>query len=456
MSLQLTLLPDGRRAIIVRTSDRGVFKKCRRQWGFSSHLKFNLGPRKLAAPLWFGSAIHYALEDYHGWNVFGHPREAFKAYCLATAKNWLRDLPPDAQEHYHLGIALMDYYIELWLKSYGRRPDETYWAPNPTTGVLEPQVEVNFEIPIPIEEYPILLAHCKALGADCVLYRGTIDRISVDDWGHLWVVEYKTAKVYQGQHYLTDPQVSTYVWAAGLIYDRPVVGVVYHQFIKKFPNPPRITSNGQVTTAANIVTSYPLYKQALVDMYGDVTRAPSKNQARLNDIARSENEDRDRYIVRDRPTRNTFQSQHEAKKILLELEDMLNPLLPLYPHPTRDCSRMCSFLTPCVNMDDGSDWESLLQDAYTERDQNVDRLWRRRLPDPSVLAQMAEVEFEPDLLQIQLDSLSEGTTEQERQEYEIAQIAVGDYPPSEFDPDPNATPFDGMDENGSFNMAEVN
>lgn len=445
--LNVTELPDGRKAIIIRTSDRIAFKQCRRKWGWSSHLKANLGPKHLAAPLWFGSAIHYALEDYHGWNKFGRPAEAFKAYCISTAQNYKRDLPSDAQEHYELGIAMMDYYVDHWLGAYPRKPDETYWAEDPVTGKLEPQVEVNFEIPIPIEPGSMLAVYLERLGVDVVLYRGTVDRVCVDEWGNLWVDEYKTAKMAQSTHFQTDPQVTTYVWACSLIYDRPVVGVIYHQFVKKFPEPPRrLSSTGLLSTAANLVTSSTLYRQEMVAMYGDYMKAPSKIQAKLNELMGAENQDRDRYIIRERIHRNAAQCHHEYEKIRLELEDMLNPDLPLYPNPTRDCSRMCSFLTPCINMDDGSDWESLLEQTYLPRDLDVDRLWRKRLPSPEELLAMRTQNVVPDLEGLQADA-------QRQHEEAQARIAVGDYDAPDWQSPPS--PFGGMDEKGSFNMADV-
>ncbi len=445
--LNITTLSDGRRAVIIRTSDRIAFKACRRKWAFSSHLKGNLAPKQLAAPLWFGSAIHYALEDYHGYNYFGRPSLAFKAYCQATAQNWKRDLPPDAQEHYQLGVAIMDYYVDKWLEGYPREPDRTYWAKNQQTGALEPQVEVNFEIPVPIQPGSLIARYCEAQGIDCVLYRGTIDRVGIDDFGQLWVIEYKTAKVMQSTHFATDPQVSTYVWATELIYDRPVAGVIYQQFGKKMPKGPPLLSSGKFSTAQNLVTSYPLYKECLENMYGDVMKAPSLNQAFLNRLIASENENRDRYIIREPIHRNAAQSQHEAQKILLELEDILNPDLPLYPNPTRDCTRMCSFLTPCVNMDDGSDWEGLIEASYSSRDNDLDRLWRSRLPTPEILKLQMELGQEPDLTNIQLQSA---------EAYRAAEIAAGEYPTPEWmEATGEENAFAGMNEKGSFNMKEV-
>lgn len=245
--LRLVKLSDGRKAIVIRTSDRIAFKQCRRKWGWSSHLKRNLGSKYLATPLWFGSGIHYALEDYHGYNYFGKPARAWMAYAIATSKTYERDLPDDAQEYYDLGVKMMDYYVDHWLRF--RRRSETYWCPPSPTGDPKvdaggygptlpngepnpdfheswmPQVEVDFEIEIPLDEHPTLHTYAEANGADCILYRGTIDRVGIDPNGYLWVVEYKTAKRVENYHYQTDPQITTYAWAASYIYGRPVAGI---------------------------------------------------------------------------------------------------------------------------------------------------------------------------------------------------------------------------------------
>jgi len=402
MGLRLTTLEDGRKAIIVRTSDRIAFKQCRRKWAWSSHLMRNLGSTSLAGPLWFGSAIHYALEDFHGWNHFGNPSDAFRAYCIATSKQYLRDLPSDTQELFDLGTALMDYYTEYWLTRPGRPVDETYWYPDPVTGKDRPQVEVNFEIPIPFEQRPLLASYVRAHGADCVLYRGTIDRMGVDAYGNLWVYEYKTAKMAVTHHFETDPQVTTYVWAARQIYEQPVSGCVYMQFVKNRPSVPRPLSTGKISTASNLVSSAPLYRRGLIDYYGDVAKAPEANQRKLHELMHLENEDKDRFIQRARIERNDMQLEAEAEKILLELEDMLNPELPLYPNPTRECARMCGFLPQCVAFDSGADWEGMLLGRFGERDQDPDTFWRRRLPEPAKLAALRKANLVPDLEEMQL------------------------------------------------------
>jgi hypothetical protein len=406
MSLRVAQLPDGRRAIIVRTSDRIAFKKCRSSWSWSSHLKANLGPQNLASPLWFGSAVHYALEDFHGYHSFETAADAFRAYCIATSKQHLRDLPDDAPQLFQLGTSMMDYYENLWLQH--RKADQTFWLDE------VPQVEVNFEIPVPLEEHPLLRAYAEEQGADCVLYRGTIDRVAIDEWGRLWVVEYKTAKMAEHTHYQTDPQVTTYVWAAKHIYPGyEIAGVVYHQFVKKEPESPRILASGQVSTASNLVTSVPLYERALERMFGQVGLAPQKNREFLTTLRIQEDENKDRYIVREYIERNEQMCDSEAAKILLEMEDMLNPDLPLYPNPTRDCAKFCSFLGACIAFDDGSDWQSTLDAKFTERDQAPDRFWRRRMPDPGKLAHMRSERLIPDLFDVQIRIQDMSPSEQE-------------------------------------------
>ena len=421
MSLNLATLPDGRKAIIIRTSDRIGFKKCRRSWSWSSHLKENLGPSNMASPLWFGSAIHYALEDFHGHKSFDSAADAFRAYCLATSQQHLRDLPNDAAELYRLGTGMMDYYENMWLSERTFFP--TYWHPDPKTGELVPQVEVNFEIEVPLADNPLLEDLARANNADCVLYRGTIDKVSIDEYGRLWVDEYKTAKVAEQNHYQTDPQVSTYVWAASFIYDKPVAGVTYQQFIKRLPEVPRILSSGKVSTASNLMTSAVLYKKQLRLLYGDEWKAPEENRKFLTGLMITEDENKDKYILREYLERTSIMTDAEALKILLELEDMLNPDLPMYPNPTRECSRMCSFLGACLAFDNGEDWEGILQSKFSKRDQAPDRMWRRRLPSPERMRAIRLESGDPDLESAQADIQAMSVEERqaiERGEEEVA------------------------------------
>jgi hypothetical protein len=349
------------RTAIIRTSDRIAFKECRRRWGWSSHLRHNLGPAHGIGPLWFGTGIHFALEDFHGYNRFGHPREGWLAYYEARKKYDPKMMPDDHLELLDLGINMMNYYI-IWLQQRKNTLLKTYFV----DGV--PQVEVNFRFPVPWER--------GKFGIDEVWYSGTIDRICIDEDGMLWPLDYKTAKVIQTLHYLTDPQVSAYMWASPHLYDRPIGGFLYQQHRKAVPNFGRILQNGSVSTAQNQSTTYLFYKRTLEEVYGTVDTSPDANRHFLNDLSRKETEWSDDYIRIDKVFRNDRRAEAEGTKILMEIEDMLNPDLPLYPNPTRECGSYCSFASPCVSMDDGSDYKEQLTQGFQPRDAKYDS-WRK-------------------------------------------------------------------------------
>lgn len=369
----------GERVAVIRTSDRISFLSCRRKWAWNSHLRDNFQAITSANPLWMGSGMHYALEDFHGLNVYGNPGMAFEAYAYASRKKHPKKLPPDYLELTALGKAMMDYYVK-WLQ--GRDPMKTYIF----NGV--PQVEANIKVEI---SWDLIKEYC--LGDqnkydrirsvyDRVEYSGQLDRVAQDSNGQLWIMEYKSAASITNMHYLTDPQVSSYSWMADAVYPFPVAGTIYQQHRKSLPNGGRILKNGTVSTAQHQATTHRLYRETLIEVYGSVNKAPEENIKYLNNLAITENEDWDDFIRRDRIYRNAKTSEAESRKVLMATVDMLDPALPLYPNPTRDCVHRCNFLDACVSMDDGSDWQHQLMLESEARPEGYDG-WRSSLPDPT-------------------------------------------------------------------------
>ncbi len=352
--------------LVIRTSDRSSFKRCRRKWGFSGSSRGNLEAATRSEPLWVGSGIHFALEDFHGYKQYLNASGAFRAYTQACRRTPGLIIPPDYLDLEELACGMLDYYEDYWLAE--RDPLTTY--------VLDgiPQVEITFQIPIPIDpEY--LAKH----GYDRVVYQGTFDRVTIDIEKRLWLNEYKSAKNFNAWvHFPTDPQVTAYCWAAHYIYDKPIAGVVYQQHRKTLPKPPRLLAKGTYSVAKNQVTTHRMYREALENLYGNTKKAPSANIRMLNELAAEENVDYDKFIRRDFIYRNQNQLAAEEKKILVEVHDMANKDLPLYPNPTSDCKWDCTFEPACVNMDDGSDWKQSLELITTKREEE-DTSWRNHL-----------------------------------------------------------------------------
>lgn len=365
----VTTEPSGERVAVIRTSDRIAFRRCRRRWGWSSHLRGNLGPREGQSPLWMGSGFHFALEDFHSTNAYGHPADAFSAYVVATKRKDPKSLPPTYLEDADLAMGMLRYYADEWLKY--RSPYQTLiWNG-------QPQVEVNFRVNIPFEDEQLL----KSWGYDRVIYSGTLDRVVVDENGLIWIMEYKTAKQIQTLHLANDSQVTSYCWAGALLYGQPIAGVIYQQHRKDLPRRPTILQNGSFSTNKTQLITHASFRRLLLDMFGTVNKAPINYVDYLNYLAKQEDVRGDRFIRRDHVKRNDHQCQAEGVKILMEAYDMLNPNLALYPNPDRTCAFMCPFQGPCVSLDDGSDWDDELQALMKPREPVYDT-WRKLLPSP--------------------------------------------------------------------------
>lgn len=349
----------------IRTTDRSIFRACRRKWHWSSHLRENLRQKQNAAPLWFGSGFHYAMEDYYGERKFKKPSEAFIAYMKATKLSNPNGIPEDYSALTEMAIAMLDYFL-LWEERRKHSLLPTYIHNG------KPQLEVNFRIDIPLPQHVL----DKSI-YDKAVYSGTIDRVVIDeDIEMLWLLDYKTAKRFETGHLIMDSQITSYCWAASQMYDLPVAGMIYAQHLKKDITLPKPLKSGKLSVAQNQITSSVLYKQALIDLNGSLEKSTPDNINYLNNLAKQEDERQDPFIRYDYVERNRNMQMAEGAKILLECEDMLNPDLPLYPSPSRDCANFCQFKSACVSFDDGSDWEYELEQLFEKGNKEYDP-WRK-------------------------------------------------------------------------------
>lgn len=345
----------------IRTSDRIAFKRCRRKWDFSSGIRQNLGSSEARAPLWLGTGFHFAMEDFHGERKFAHPIYAWRKYVEAVKLAYQGTrLPETWEQDSVLAESMLDYYVE-WLK--GRDPLRTFEYKG------KKQVEVRFEIPIPLDP-----EYVKSCGYDKVVYQGTLDRVVIDEHDRLWVLDYKTAKQFALEHLTTDPQITSYCWIGSVLYDRPITGFIYQQHKKAIIEPPKVLQSGEFSVAKSQSVTHRSYRKAMIDKYGNVDAAPLANINFLNYLAVNESIDGDALIRRDYEFRNEHHIAAEGQKIIQEAADMINPNLPLYPNPTRDCSWDCDLKDVCLMMDDGSDWQEVLAQLTVSREESD--LWR--------------------------------------------------------------------------------
>lgn len=377
------LVPVGEKRsdiIEVHTSDRALFKRCRRKWNWQSGMRENYVPLgQVATPLWFGSGWHFILEDWHGARKFPTIDHAIVAYKDAHKH---AELPDDIRDHLDLMAGMAHYYTEDWLRYH---PEEY------ETLVIDgvPQVEVDVDIDITERLYNRAVQRMGRQWADWmmaellkerpVIYRMTFDRVVITPDGWIRIVDYKTARQIDTEKLSNDPQVGAYYWGGAEFYGDQLDGIVWQQFLKAVPQEPEwLSSSQRFSLNKNQATTYPMYRRAVKEKYGKI---PAMYNDFLGWLGSQQGDWGDRFIRRDILRRNPHSRRTEEEKILDEVLDMIDPNLPLYPNPTRDCRWDCPFKDPCIGMDDGSDYQFMLDTSY-EKWRGYKQDWKKRIIFP--------------------------------------------------------------------------
>ena len=415
----------------IRTSDRRTFRRCLRKWDFQSSLRGNwqhIGTEQ-NINFWFGSAIHFSMEDYHGENKFGDPRKAFWAYYQAFPAD---ELPMGAEAHYELGMAMLSYYL-TWYKRHNDVAGfetalvdpETHQLYNPhqvkKTDKMEYAVEQSFILPLSTYVavdtngnirktfFNVQDPSCISFtynGVECdivpICYHGTMDRIVCDKYGRYWILDYKTAKGADTNKLDTDDQISAYLWAFEKWFGIKPYGFIYLQLTKEAVQEPKRLKNGELSVDKKQKTTYSLLKQEIINDYGTVNAAPSKLIQFLNHMASIESPEGDRFIRWDFVKRTPEQIKSTEEHIMGELHHMLWEDLYCYPSPTRDCIWDCPCRDLCLALDrkDETAVNEFMQN-FEQRPRNEDGNldpWRENIPWPEKLA--AEGKTVPELDEI--------------------------------------------------------
>lgn len=413
----------------LRTSGRRVFRRCMRKWGYQSSMRRNLQRKGTETNInfWFGSGIHFAMEDFFGYNKFGDPIRAFQAYYAAFKPE---DRPVESDDHYYLGMGMLDYF-KTWYSRHNEIPQfQTIWLDKnnqvvaPATPGARPLVEESFMLDLNIKVWvaadteEVISLKDNTIHKDDkgfyikpdpqtdglfkplwdiddrqyikqvpLYYHGTLDRVVIDRQGRWWIMDWKTAKSADTNKLDTDDQISAYMWAAEQWFGHPIHGFVYVQLTKDLAKPPKRLANGNLSVDKKQKTTHALLKQELIKEYGTVSKAPQKLIDFLTFLAEQETPEGDRFVRWDLVLRNREQKHSTYKHILAEASMMANPNLYLFPNPTRDCIWDCPFREACILEDMGKkkDAQVWLDTNFEPRprgeDGNLDP-WRKDIPWP--------------------------------------------------------------------------
>lgn len=406
--------------IPIHNSDRGSFKRCRRYWNWNSPARMNLNLRAdvhgVNTDLWFGTGIHWALEQYYNPVLSRDPVEAWKTWFdiqwrggIVTEDwlsrvydlkprpvvdinpaSWDKEFPPTWQvrglndiipspDHekfdmlYVLGVEMMQYYKESAAK-------------HDTFTVLA--VEHDFSVPIWDYENDCILKmrdtreESPNYGQMLEVHaRGRMDNLALSQQEKLNILDYKTAAKIDEDYFEkldTDEQCTSYLWAAEVeaeYYDLPHKGVpveevIYVALRKAYPKPPTMLKSGffsvnrqEESTTIEMLDQFIDKFMGFMGPDDTLVRIPldEKQQAYYNYVRDSGEE---QFIIRRPVRRNRHQIANAGKRIYLEALDMLNNPI-IYPNISNDwrCLR-CQFRAPCIASEDGSDVDMLIEQNY--------------------------------------------------------------------------------------------
>jgi hypothetical protein len=203
--------------------------------------------------------------------------------------------------------------------------------------------------------------------------RGRMDVIVQDnESGRFGIIDHKTAARIDEdyfRHLDLDEQCTTYLWAAereaemyGLEYNN-MDFVIYQALLKGYPKPPTLTTRGVPSINRQTETTTPEMFEQLINTMGlkEYFETDEKMQAYytwLLEIGDS------RFINREPVRRNRHQKESCGNRLYLEAMDMLNDP-SIYPSPSKSYNCLnCIFRTPCIGVEDGSDYEDMLNNNY--------------------------------------------------------------------------------------------
>ena len=352
---------------IVRTSDRLQWKKCRRSHHFGSIMHRNLVPVRTAKPLEFGTDWHEGmacLYDPDTWALVrnlktrGPILESVRQVFINANNTHMKKNADEATGY--IDQEVRDDYVEREALGLGMLDGYFSWQID-IDNFTPTHIEVDFEVPIIDDAGNEMLCMCHGWP---VMYQGRLDGIVQDSFGWYWILEHKTAaQLADTQHLQLDEQTGSYAWAVQQMLGIRVQGVIYNEAVKKVAHPPlELMSTRQGRNFSVNKQQDTTYELALTTL----TKA-GEDLDLYDDFLTYLKLQGNKFYRRTQVHRNIHELQDQGRRIYWEAREMLDPGTVPYPNPSRFNCMMCSFRQPCIAMNDGSDYEFLLEEDYRIR-----------------------------------------------------------------------------------------
>lgn len=317
-------------------SELKVFQRCPKQHEYK--YRDRLVPKAKSRPLYLGSWVHAALEQYYvggDWKI-GH-------------QQYLDDYNKLFEEE----------RIALEAKR-GRRGEP---LPSIVTRIMKSYVwyyrHDNWKV-VAVEQ-PFVVDTPLKIDGKIQTFQGVIDLVIEDEDGRRWIIDHKTAGTIPEatSFHAMDPQLMLYPWAAKQAWGWDIAGIIYNYVKSKPPTIPQLTAGGKISRR-KVNTDYPTLRRFLLaneydpDDFQDILKPLRKRSPFLR-----------RYRL---PRSNTV-----TKAILLDALSTAKRIRSnehRYRVITRDCSRMCSYHDLCRAELNGYDTSLMRRQNFTLKEEN--------------------------------------------------------------------------------------
>lgn len=359
------------------TTERQEFKECRRRWDFGSLSRQGIEPNRPAVALWFGTGIHFALEQLYKYRrVYPVADQDEETFIEGVWRDWaakeMDRIAASQGELWDEQVAEFNKSVELGV---GMLQGYCTWSvaadAKDVTGFKRMlYTEKEFAVAVPDESgEPYRFVDISGKAWEIWLV-GRLDMV-VQDWDdRVWILDHKTSKDRLDPEILTlDDQMTMYMWAAQTILQTPVAGCYYNVLRKKLPTVPKVLSSGKgLSKDKSIDTTYEVYLKAIEDNGFD----PEDYAEYLNMLLNKDTG----FFTRVKVHRNPHEIAMAGRMLLLEAIDMLNAPY-IYPNPTWDCRWKCDYKALCLAMNRNDDVEYLRKTLYRKREKEDQSVYNR-------------------------------------------------------------------------------
>jgi hypothetical protein len=322
----------------IDASDRAAFKRCRREWDFSSRNRCNLEPVPRPGSIDLNQALRDALAVYYFPGMWEWDRvivQPLVHQALDRSVHSQTEAGIDDQlrkEALNWGHALLDAYAA--------------WAPS-VDHFTPIRVDTDFEINVPDPAEPG--ANLLTPANDEIRYRGRVDLLVIDSDDAYWVVQHRlVTDAWADQDSLQlDEQTIVWAWAWPQFYlGMQISGTVYNE----------IRSN-----AAELSTAAPL-------PVGRMEMRHRRMYARSGTVTgeRLHTEGTDAFR-RTQIRRSEAELAAAGLNLAAEVSTATRANLNVYPSPAPGVCGRCSYRSPCLILNQGHDATIELSTSYRQR-----------------------------------------------------------------------------------------